>query len=168
MPPGIPLTPDGKIKLPNGTTVDPNDPQVREFIERMKQQAGGAVPQPAAPVTEDTVVAAVITALGGNQTPTARGALKRLLLGEMKTALAEPATTGLAARAILIKPSKDEKDMLLAAAVNTSLLRPGATADPALERNCWRRSMNELRPTSVRCWPTRRCIRRRRPTSARR
>ncbi|HVU88884.1 MAG TPA: hypothetical protein VHD36_16290 [Pirellulales bacterium] len=131
LPPGVPLTPDGKIKLPDGSTVDPNDPQVRAAIARM--QAAGAIPQSLPPVTEDAVVAAIITSLGGNHTATARGALKRLLLGELKTALPDVAVTGLAARAILIKPSKDEQDMLLAAAVNNSLLRPGGAADPALQ-----------------------------------
>lgn len=79
------------------------------------------------------MVAVVIDALGANQTPTARGALKRLLLGEMKTAVPDAAVTGLAAKALLKKPTKEEVDMLLAAAVNAPLLRPGATPDPALQ-----------------------------------
>jgi hypothetical protein len=133
LPPGFSVSADGKIKLPNGTTVDANDPQVREFIERMNLQATVAAAQAAAPPTEEAVVAAIIGALGGNQTPIARSTLKRLLLGEMKTALPDPVVTGLAARALLIKPAKEEQDMLLAAAVNTSLLRPGGTVDPALQ-----------------------------------
>ncbi len=102
-------------------------------MQRMQAQAGGAIPQSSPPPTEERIVAAIIDALGANQTPTARGALKRLLLGETKTALADPAVTGLAARAILIKPNKDEQDMLLAAAVNNSLLRPGGAVDAALQ-----------------------------------
>src|SRR6185312_2563735 len=98
------------------------------FIERMKLQSTVAAAQAAAPPTEEAVVATIVVALGGNQTATARSTLKRLLLGELKTALADPVATGLAARALLIKPTKEEQGMLLAAAVNTSLLRPGGTA----------------------------------------
>ncbi len=95
--------------------------------------AARAAPTAAIMRTEDFIVPAIISALGANQTPTARGALKRLLLGELKTALPDAIVTGVTARVLLEKPTKEECDMLLAAAVNASLLRPGGTADPALQ-----------------------------------
>ncbi|HEY4308645.1 MAG TPA: hypothetical protein VGN12_04250 [Pirellulales bacterium] len=153
--PDIKISADGKITLPDGTTVDATDPRVRAFLDKRNQSApAAAAPAAGAPPTdaaapaatpaaaptapevvnsEDVTVGAIIGALGANQTPTARNALKRLLLGELRTAVADPIVTGMAARAILIKPAKEEKDMLLAAAVNAVLLRPGGTADPALQ-----------------------------------
>ncbi len=99
----------------------------------MPPAATNAQPAPPPRPAEDAVVAVIIDALGSNQTPTARTALKRLLLGELKTAVPDAAVTGLAAKALLKKPTKQEVDMLLAAAVNAPLLRPGATPDPALQ-----------------------------------
>jgi hypothetical protein len=90
-----------------------------------------AAPTATAP-TEETVVAAIITSLGANSTAVARTALKQLLLGELKTSLPEATVTGMAAQAILKKPTPDEQAMLLAAVGNPALLRPGATADPNL------------------------------------
>ena len=66
-----------------------------------------------APPPEDAVVGAIIDALGANNTTVARGALKQLLLGELKTAIPDAQTTGLAAKAILKKPSEKEEEMLL-------------------------------------------------------
>jgi hypothetical protein len=82
--------------------------------------------------TEDIVIAAIITALGANYTATSRAALKQLLLGELKTSLPDGTATGMAAQAILKKPTPDEQAMLLAAVGNPALLRPGAAADPSL------------------------------------
>jgi hypothetical protein len=98
------------------------------------QAVGAAPPGMAAmpPPPEDAVVAAIIDALGSNRTAVARDALKKLLTGELRTATFDAKVTGLAAKAILKKPSEKEEQMLLLAATNPALLRKG-TADPALQ-----------------------------------
>ena len=81
------------------------------------------------------MVAAIIDALGANQTKTGREALKKLLLGEIKTAVADAAVTSLAAQAMMKKPTPEEQELLMAAALNPARLRSGGAADPALPGN---------------------------------
>ena len=92
-------------------------------------QPGDPNAVPSGPFTDEQLAGSAIGALGSNRTPTARNALKQIVQGQLATIVPDSASASLALQAILLRPSPEEEDLVLFAAMSPTKVRPTPKPD---------------------------------------